>query len=144
MKHDDFRIGLEFAMGGNRWRCTDVGTRTVAAIKLDKGDDTSWYNGPPYPVAEHCLDEDDIEECEPAQGRWIDATGNSAAALASMAERSTIERAFELARSGSVRDVEELIRIVTKEGYEGVPSHLAGREIRRQLRALIQARTPES
>jgi hypothetical protein len=65
MRHSDFTIGVEFMMGGNRCRCTDVGTRTVAAIKLDKGDDTSWYNGPPYAVTEHCLDEDDIEECAP-------------------------------------------------------------------------------
>lgn len=61
-----------------------------------------------------------------------------------MVERSTVERAFELARSGSVRDVEELIRTVRNEGYEGVSSHLAGREIRRQLRALIHLSTPES
>lgn len=65
MEHAEFRIGLEFTMGEARWRCTDVGTRTVAAIKLDK-DDASWYDGPPYAVAECCLDEDDMEACEMA------------------------------------------------------------------------------
>jgi len=35
MKHSDFRIGLEFWCGEKRWRCTDVGTRTIAAISLE-------------------------------------------------------------------------------------------------------------
>jgi hypothetical protein len=62
MKHSDFSIGMEFWMSDNRWRCTDIGTRTVIAINLDK-DDPSWYNGPPYAVAEAVLDENDIEAC---------------------------------------------------------------------------------
>ncbi|GLT01040.1 hypothetical protein GCM10007897_24310 [Sphingobium jiangsuense] len=64
MKHSDFAIGMEFVMSGARWRCTDVGTRTVIAVKLDAPDE-SWYAGPPFAVAEHCLDENDIEACEP-------------------------------------------------------------------------------
>lgn len=70
MKHEDFKIGLEFWMSGNKWRCTDVGQRTVIAIKLDdvdsridRGDDPSWYNGPPYAVAEHVIDEYDLPAC---------------------------------------------------------------------------------
>lgn len=32
MKHADFHIGLEFVgSAGFRWRCTDVGTRTILA-----------------------------------------------------------------------------------------------------------------
>lgn len=62
MKHAEFSIGLEFMMSGARWRCTDVGTRTVSAIKLE-APDPSRFNGPPYAVAEHCLDEDDQEAC---------------------------------------------------------------------------------
>lgn len=65
MRHPEFKIGMEFMMNGARWRCTDVGTRIIAAIKLDRADDTAWYNGPPYAVAEYCLDEDDFEACEP-------------------------------------------------------------------------------
>ena len=65
MDHGDFRIGSEFVMSGSRWRCTDIGRRTIAAIKLDAPDD-SWYNGPPYAVAEYCLDEYALEACEPA------------------------------------------------------------------------------
>ncbi len=64
MKHSEFRIGMEFMMGEARWRCTDIGTRTIAAIKLDAPDD-SWYNGPPYAVAEMVIDEYDFDACEP-------------------------------------------------------------------------------
>lgn len=66
MKHSDFRIGLEFMMSGARWRCTDLGTRTIIAIKLDQ-EDESWYNGPPYAVAEMVIDEYDLDACEPIE-----------------------------------------------------------------------------
>jgi hypothetical protein len=58
------KIGDEFTIDGvdKRWRVTDVGTRTIVAICLDKGEDTSWYNGPPYAVAETVFDEDDIAQ----------------------------------------------------------------------------------
>lgn len=63
MKHKDFTIGIEFYIGGSRWRCTDIGTRVIIAIKLDHEDDPSWYNGPPYAVAESALDEYDLPAC---------------------------------------------------------------------------------
>jgi hypothetical protein len=67
MEHKDFRIGLEFICGGKRWRCTDVGTRVIAAICLDdQKEDDSWYHGPPYPVAEMVFDEYDQEGCVPS------------------------------------------------------------------------------
>jgi hypothetical protein len=71
--------------GGGRWRCTDVGTRVVVAICLEPHevvtvtrkagasvatatrrivtDDRSWFDGPPYAVAEHVFDEDSIAAC---------------------------------------------------------------------------------
>ena len=55
---------MEFTTKTGRLRCTDVGTRTIIAIKLDKDDD-SWYNGPPYAIVEHCFDENDIKGCFP-------------------------------------------------------------------------------
>ncbi len=64
MQHTDFEIGLEFECGGQRWRCTDVGTRTVIAIALEHSEDQSWYNGPPYAVAEAVFDEYDIKACK--------------------------------------------------------------------------------
>ena len=57
MRHEAFQIGLEFECGGQRWRCTDLGTRTVIAIALEYPEDPSWYNGPPYAVAEAVFDD---------------------------------------------------------------------------------------
>ncbi len=83
MKLDEFRIGLEFYCAGRRWRCTDVGSRVVVAICLEPheiesigvadretgvkarhiADDSSWFDGPPFAVAEHVFDDYDIEAC---------------------------------------------------------------------------------
>ena len=92
MKHSDFVIGEEFEMGIHRWRCTDIGTRTVcaiilgpveilttAAVKLmdrhgikqdshltfEEAEKDGWFNGPPYAVLERVIDEYDMETCEP-------------------------------------------------------------------------------
>lgn len=66
MKHSDFHIGLEFlASAGLRWRCTDVGTRTILAIRVDS-DDPNWYQGPPYIAREVVFDEKDMEGCHRA------------------------------------------------------------------------------
>lgn len=69
LKHSDFWVGREFLTPTGRWRCTDVGTRTIAAITLDMDHDPSWYAGPPYGVAEFLFDEDGIEGCERAPTR---------------------------------------------------------------------------
>ncbi len=91
MRHEDFRIGAEFWTATGNWRCTDVGTRTIAAIKLGPReirhtqtgdgrdwrqvtvdeDDPSWLNGPPYAVAETLFDEDDIETCYPTRAEML-------------------------------------------------------------------------
>ena len=65
MELADFHLGLEFHTATGRWRVTDVGTRTIIAIKLDQ-DDPRNYNGPPYSIAESVFDEDDFGGCEPA------------------------------------------------------------------------------
>lgn len=61
MKPADFHIGLEFFCGPFRYRCTDIGSRTVAAIRLVE-DDPIWYAGPPYMVREVVLDEIDLQD----------------------------------------------------------------------------------
>lgn len=74
--HADFFIGREFWTETGRWRCTDVGTRTICAICLERretmtlhengtqtrevSDDPSWFHGPPYAVAERVFDETDF------------------------------------------------------------------------------------
>ncbi|HEX3984774.1 MAG TPA: hypothetical protein VHX12_13850, partial [Acidisoma sp.] len=75
-----------FWCGGGLWRCTDIGTRVIIAIRLDRVDVGSpspelrrtlgraeakaegWFNGPPYAVSESVFDEYDMEGCslEPA------------------------------------------------------------------------------
>jgi len=65
MKLSDFNIGLEFlSSAGVRYRCTDVGKRTVVAIPLHH-DDPIWYHGPPYIVKEVVFDEAEIAVCYP-------------------------------------------------------------------------------
>jgi antitoxin ParD1/3/4 len=66
MKHGDFRIGMEFLTATGRWRVTDIGTRTVIAIKLDQTDPRN-YNGPPYSIVEEIFDEYDLEGCGPVE-----------------------------------------------------------------------------
>lgn len=62
MTKSDFLIGTEFYTSTGKWRCTDVGTRVIVAIKLDR-EDASWFNGPPYAVAESVFDEYDFASC---------------------------------------------------------------------------------
>jgi hypothetical protein len=82
MTRKDFRIGLEFHTASGKWRCTDVGTRVVVAIKLDQ-DDPRNYAGPPYSVAEEVFDEYDMQGCslDPREcdGTTLDATSHPAA-----------------------------------------------------------------
>ena len=84
MTHEEFRIGGTFWCGDHEWRCTDIGARTIVAIRIDSvtigGDKPElhrtldraaaeaegWFNGPPYAVAEEVFDEHDIEGCTPA------------------------------------------------------------------------------
>jgi hypothetical protein len=84
MRHEDFRIGIEFWCAGRRWRCTDVPTRVVVALCLEPHDvvtvtanvgasgttttrtttaDESWFKGPPYAVPEEVFDEHAIGGC---------------------------------------------------------------------------------
>jgi hypothetical protein len=80
VERNDFLIGTEFYTESGKWRCTDIGTRTIIAINLephnivsvDMGtgletrsatDDSAWLKGPPYAIPEEVFDEDDIKGC---------------------------------------------------------------------------------
>lgn len=86
MRLDQFRIGMAFSDGLALWRCTDIGTRVVVAIRLDQatvrrevrnGDgstdavyeeidprqEPSWLAGPPYALAETVFGEYDLDGC---------------------------------------------------------------------------------
>lgn len=54
-----------------------------------------------------------------------------------MSEQTVIERAFELARGGVYRSVDEITRTLKSEGYGSVENHLSGPSLRKQLRAII-------
>ena len=74
-------IGDTFWCGGRQWRCTDIGTRTLTAIRIDavevgitdpasrrslthaEAEAEGWFNGPPYALAEVVFDEYDQEGC---------------------------------------------------------------------------------
>jgi hypothetical protein len=62
LKPENCFIGMEIWSDGGHWRCTDIGKRTVIAIKLDQ-EDTRNYSGPPYMVVEHAMDEYDLPAC---------------------------------------------------------------------------------
>lgn len=74
MRHADFHIGLEFvATAGLRWRCTDIGTRTILAVQLNKPGPI-WYQGPPYIVSETVFDEYDIKRCYLSDAEALEAS----------------------------------------------------------------------
>ena len=49
----------------------------------------------------------------------------------------TVERAFDLARNSPITTVEQIRRRLKAEGYSDWEFQLSGREIRRQLQALV-------
>jgi hypothetical protein len=63
----DLTIGGRFMCGGNEWLVTDIGTRTLTAIKIDETAkaDPRWLEGPVYALVETSFDEDDIKVIEP-------------------------------------------------------------------------------
>lgn len=83
MRHSEFAIGGTFRCGERRWRCTDIGTRTIIAIRIDQvqvGGNSpgyprtlnqaeaaaeGWFKGPPYALAETVFDETDLPACTP-------------------------------------------------------------------------------
>nr|CRH05995.1 protein of unknown function [Candidatus Magnetococcus massalia] len=67
---ETIEIGTEFHTSSGVWRCTDKGTRTIIAIKLDS-EDKSLYSGPPYMVMEYVHDEHDLEDAALSKDCWV-------------------------------------------------------------------------
>jgi len=62
MKRSDFQIGTECFTAAGKWRCTDVGSRVIVAIRIDD-QDVCNLAGPPYSVVECLFDEYDLDGC---------------------------------------------------------------------------------
>lgn len=105
MTLSDFHIGIEFTCADRIWRCTDIGTRVVVAIRVDSVEVSSaggskarrskeeaeaegWFNGPPYGVLESVFDEEDMKACIPVRpdksfGEEVIASTKEALSIAS-------------------------------------------------------------
>ena len=53
--------------------------------------------------------------------------------------RSTVERALELARSGTCQNIRDIQIKLSKEGFENISEHLSGAFMRKQLLNAINA-----
>ena len=124
MQHSDFIIGGTFWCGNRTWRCTDIGTRTIIAIRIDSVDVESnvpelrrtlsrseaeadgWFKGPPYAVAETVFDENDIEGCT-SEAPSADAD-TPTSELSETAGETAEAAAERIAQVSAVREQEDL------------------------------------
>lgn len=51
----------------------------------------------------------------------------------------TVARAFEIARSGTCKNLQELRRQLKTEGCPAIDEHLSGQTIKKQLATLLRA-----
>ena len=58
--------------------------------------------------------------------------------MGGMAERNIIERAFELAREGRCRSIDDIRRKLREERFESVEGHLSSGSLKRQLLEAIK------
>lgn len=56
-----------------------------------------------------------------------------------MVRPSTVERAYQLARSGECADIEDVRKRLRAEGFENLRSHLQGRSVSKAIRELCVA-----
>jgi hypothetical protein len=54
-----------------------------------------------------------------------------------MSDVGTVERAYQLARSGRFKTVGEIESALIRERYAGVREHLSGASIRKDLKAIL-------
>ncbi|MCS4088583.1 hypothetical protein [Rhizobium sp. BK176] len=68
LREDLSTLGIQgrFRCGGSEWMVTDIGIRSLSAIKIDEKtkDDPTWLRGPSYALAETVFDTFDIEGIE--------------------------------------------------------------------------------
>jgi acetyltransferase len=111
MQHSEFKIGGISRCDGRLWRCTDIGTRTIVAIRIDRvevggspalrrtlsgteAEAEGWFRGPPYAVVESVFDESDIESCSPEPGSFGLNLGDAAKVRTAYAEILASAKAY--------------------------------------------------
>jgi hypothetical protein len=55
----------------------------------------------------------------------------------------TVARAFELARGGTCQNVDDVRRLLAREGHSAIHAHLSGARLKKQLAVLIKASRSE-
>ena len=68
MRHSDFVIGQDFMTATGVWKCTDIGSRTITAIRYPDPEHEPkehaarrlWMQGPPYALPEEVFDEKEL------------------------------------------------------------------------------------
>lgn len=85
MRHSDFTIGQDFFNAVGKWRCTDIGLRTIAAVRWPEDVEipgrtsvNDWLKGPPYPIKEVVFDEKEISQAYRTLEEAVDRSRNSA------------------------------------------------------------------
>lgn len=133
MKHADFRIGASFWTVTGEWRCTDIGSRTIIAIRLDKGEDVSWYSGPPYAIVEQVFDEDDLHGCfcdvqdvELVRARIRDGSEAVGRRVAASPEGAAFYREWDATSSGSLEII--VNRITDRNRHDPVDMNAPEKE----------------
>jgi hypothetical protein len=169
LKHSDFQPGTKFVTGnGSRWRCTDIGRRTIVAIRLEpvelttmkdgetssrvltqaKAEAEGWFLGPPYKVLESVFDEYDLEDCEPV----VEHADDPFAAFHEW-DSEADEKAFEILKQieADMAETRRELRAFLETPPAGDPEferQMAARRIMREdrdvLRQLAQADTMTS
>lgn len=49
-----------------------------------------------------------------------------------------VERAYEIARSGSFGKIEDIRRVLSREGYDGIDGHLDSPSLRKELNSALR------
>jgi hypothetical protein len=75
--------------------------------------------------------------------RWTPASQPRSTGFKLM-DDNTVGRAFDLARGGTCRNIDDIRRQLKAEGYSSIAEHLAGPTIKRQLAAAIRGRRDEA
>ncbi len=59
-------------------------------------------------------------------------------------QKTTVERAFELARSGTCQNVRDIMYGLQREGYQSCAEHLSSGSLKKQLKLTIKGVTEPS